>query len=65
MTVSFGGRGKRRMNRVMYVFGFECPDYNNLAQEVEGGVKQKREVSILDRETARLVKSKKRCLKGK
>jgi hypothetical protein len=53
------------MDRVMDVFGFECPDYNNLAQEVEGGVKQKREVSILDRETARLVKSKKRCLKGK
>jgi hypothetical protein len=47
------------MDRVMDVFGFECPDYNNLAQEVEGGVKQKREVSILEREVTRLVKSKK------
>jgi hypothetical protein len=27
MTLAFGGRGKRRLNRVFYVIGFIYPDY--------------------------------------
>ena len=27
MTVAFGGRGKKRLNRVFYVIGFAYPDY--------------------------------------
>jgi hypothetical protein len=27
MTTAFGGRGKKRLNRVVYVIGFIYPDY--------------------------------------
>jgi hypothetical protein len=48
MTVAFGTRPKRRLNRVMDALNFEFPDYDRL-DERAGGAKQKRVVSILSR----------------
>jgi hypothetical protein len=45
MTASFGGQGKRRLNRVMDVLKFEYPDYPKVSEEVAAGVKRKRTVS--------------------
>ena len=33
MTLAFGGRGKRRLNRVFDVIGFVCPDYCYLSRK--------------------------------
>ena len=55
MTVAFGTRPKRRLNRVMDALNFEYPDYNRL-DEGAGGGKRKRVVSILGRQVARSVK---------
>jgi hypothetical protein len=33
MTVAFGTREKRRLNRVMDALGFEYPDYERLDEE--------------------------------
>jgi hypothetical protein len=43
MTVAFGARGKRRLNRVFYVIGFVYPDYSFRARR-QGG---KRKVATL------------------
>jgi hypothetical protein len=55
MTVAFGTRPKRRLNRVMDAQKFEYPDYERLDKGVKG-VKRKRIVSILSRQAARMVK---------
>jgi hypothetical protein len=55
MTVAFGTRPKRRLNRVMDRLDFEYPDYERLDKGAEG-MKRKRIVSILNRQAARLVK---------
>jgi hypothetical protein len=47
----------------MDTLDFEYPDYNNLAQEAEAGVKRNRKVSILEREAIRMVKEKKVSMK--
>jgi hypothetical protein len=62
MTVAFGTRPKRRLNRVMDVLNFEYPDYERLDKGAEGA-KRKRVVSILSRETARSVKADEKALK--
>ena len=49
MTVAFGTRPKRRLNRVMDALNFEYPDYERLDKGAEG-VKRKRIVSILSRQ---------------
>jgi hypothetical protein len=55
MTVAFGTRPKRRLNRVMDAIDFEYPDYERFDNGVEG-LKRKRIVNILNRQAARLVK---------
>jgi hypothetical protein len=55
MTVAFGTRPKRRLNRVMDALNFEYPDCEKLDKGVEG-VKRKRVASILNRQAAWLVK---------
>jgi hypothetical protein len=55
MTVAFGTRPKRRLNRIMDALNFEYPDYEKLDKDTEG-VKRKRIVSILNRQYARMVK---------
>jgi hypothetical protein len=55
MTVAFGTRPKRRLNRVMDVLNFEYPDYDHLDRGAEGQ-KRKRVASALDKEAAKLVK---------
>jgi hypothetical protein len=55
MTAAFGTRPKRRLNRVMDTLDFEYPDYERFDKGAEG-LKRKRIVSILNRQTARLVK---------
>jgi hypothetical protein len=62
MTVAFGTREKRRLNRVMDALGFEYPDYEGLDEEA-GGVKKKRVVSIMKRQEIRSIdKDKKKKL---
>jgi hypothetical protein len=55
MTVAFGTRPKQRLNRVMDALNFEYPDYERLSKGVEGP-KRKIVVSVLSRQTARMVK---------
>jgi hypothetical protein len=55
MIVAFGTRSKRRLNRVLDALNFEYPDYERLDRGAEGQ-KRKRVVSVLNRETAKLVK---------
>jgi hypothetical protein len=55
MTVAFGTRPKRRLNRVMDALNFEYPYYERLNKGAKGQ-KRKRIVSILGREAARMVK---------
>jgi hypothetical protein len=62
MTAAFGTRPKRRLNRVMDALNFEYPDYERL-DEGAGGVKRKRIVSILNRQTIRSVKEYQKTLK--
>jgi hypothetical protein len=45
MTVAFGARLKRRLNRVMDALNFEYPDYERLNKGAEGK-KRKRIVSV-------------------
>jgi hypothetical protein len=61
MTVAFGTRPKRRLNRVMDALIFEYPDYERLNKGVEGA-KRKRVVSILSRQAARMVKEDEKTL---
>jgi hypothetical protein len=62
MTAAFGTRPKRRLNRVMYALNFDYPDYERLNRGAEGQ-KRKRVASVLDRETAKLVKKDEEILK--
>jgi hypothetical protein len=62
MTVAFGTRPKRRLNRVMDALNFEYPDYERL-HEGAGGAKRKTVVDILSREAARSMKVDKKALK--
>jgi hypothetical protein len=41
MTVIFGYRGKRRLNRVMDALKFEYPKYPKVLEETTAGVKKK------------------------
>jgi hypothetical protein len=41
MTVVFGTRPKRRLNRVMDALNFDCPDYERLDRGAEGQKKKK------------------------
>jgi hypothetical protein len=43
-------RGKRRSNHVFATFGFEYPDYLNLAKNDEARIKRKHKVNILEKE---------------
>jgi hypothetical protein len=62
MTVAFGTRPKRRLNRVLNALNFEYPDYERLDRGAEGQ-KRKRVVSVLNREAAKLVKIDEEILK--
>jgi hypothetical protein len=62
MTIAFGTRPKRRLNRVMDTLNFEYPDYKRL-DEGAGGAKRKRVISILNRQAIRLVKEDQKALK--
>jgi hypothetical protein len=55
MTAAFGTWPKQRLNRVMDALKFEYPDYEKF-DKGGGGVKRKRVVSILSRQTAKMVK---------
>jgi hypothetical protein len=61
-TVAFGTHPKRRLNRVMDALNFDYPDYERLERGAEGQ-KRKRVASVLDRETAKLVKKDEEILK--
>ena len=58
MIAAFGTRPKRRLNQVMDALNFEYPDYEQLSKGAEG-TKRKRVVSVLSRQTARMVKEDK------
>jgi hypothetical protein len=62
MTVAFGARPKRRLNRVMDALNFEYPDYERLSKGAEGQ-KRKRVVSVVGRQVARMVKEDEENLK--
>jgi hypothetical protein len=62
MTAAFGTRPKQRLNRVMDALNFEYPDYEKLDKGAEG-VKRKRNVSILNRQAARMVKEDEKASK--
>jgi hypothetical protein len=62
MTAAFGTRPKRRLNQVMDALNFDYPDYERLDRGAEGQ-KRKRVASVLDRETAKLVKKDEEILK--
>jgi hypothetical protein len=64
MTVAFGTRQKRRLNRVMDALKFEYPDYERLNKGAEGA-KRKRIVSVLTRQATRMVKEDEKILKKK
>jgi hypothetical protein len=62
MTVAFGTRPKRRLNRAMDALNFDYPDYEKLGKGAEG-VKRKSVVSILSRQAARMVKEDEKASK--
>jgi hypothetical protein len=62
MTVAFGTRPKRRLNRVMDAVYFEYPNYERLDRGAEGQ-KRKRVASVLNKEAANLVKDDEEKLK--
>jgi hypothetical protein len=62
MTAAFGTRPKLRLNWVMDALNFDYPDYERLDRGAEGQ-KRKRVASVLDRETAKLVKKDGEILK--
>jgi hypothetical protein len=62
MTAAFGTRPKRRLNRVMDALNFEYPDCERLSKGAEGS-KRKRVVSVMSRQTARMVKEDEKTLK--
>jgi hypothetical protein len=64
MTAAFGTRPKRRLNRVMDALKFEYLDYERLSKGVEGP-KQKRVVSVMQRQAARMIKEDENLAKKK
>jgi hypothetical protein len=62
LTAAFDARPKRRLNRVMDALNFEYPDYEHLNKVAEGQ-KRKRVVSVVGRQTARMVKEDEENLK--
>jgi hypothetical protein len=62
MNAAFGARPKRRLNRVMDALNFEYPNYERLNKGTEGH-KRKRVVSVVGRQTARMVKEDEENLK--
>jgi hypothetical protein len=64
MTVAFGTRPKRRLNRVMDALKFEYPDYERLSKGVEGP-KRKRVASVMKRQAARMIEEDEKALKKK
>jgi hypothetical protein len=62
MTAAFGTRPKRRLNRVMDALNFEYPDYERLNKGAKGQ-KRKGIVSVLSRQTARMVKEDEEAIK--
>jgi hypothetical protein len=62
LTVAFGARPKRRLNRVMDALNFEYPDYERLNKGAKGQ-KRKRIVSVMGRQSARMVKEDEEILK--
>jgi hypothetical protein len=62
MTAAFDTRPKRRLNRVMDALNFEYPDYERLNKGAKGK-KRKKIVSVLSRQTARMVKEDEEALK--
>jgi hypothetical protein len=58
MTVAFGTRPKRRLNRVLDALNFDYPDYEQLGGDAEGP-KRKRIASALDKESTKLAKKEK------
>jgi hypothetical protein len=64
MTVAFGTRPKRRLNRVMDALKFEYPDYERLSKGAEGP-KRKRVVSVMKRQAARMIEEDEKALKKK
>jgi hypothetical protein len=64
MTAAFGTRPKRRLNRVMDALNFEYPDFERLSKGAEGS-KQKRVVSVMNRQAARMIKEDENILKKK
>jgi hypothetical protein len=61
MTVAFGTRPKRRLNRVMDALNFEYLNYEWLSKGAKGP-KRKRVVSVLSRQAARMVKEDEEAL---
>jgi hypothetical protein len=64
MTAAFGTRPKRRLNRVMDALKFEYLDYERLSKGAEGP-KQKRLVSVMKRQAARMIKEDEKASKKK
>jgi hypothetical protein len=64
MTAAFGTRSKRRLNRVIDALKFEYPDYERLSKGAEGP-KQKRVVSVMQRQAARMIKEDENLAKKK
>lgn len=60
MTTAFGGRGKRRLNRIIDALKFEYPDYPKISKEADTSVKKKKNVSILKIQATRSVNEKKK-----
>jgi hypothetical protein len=58
MTVAFGTRPKRRLNRVMDALGFEYPDYERIDKGAEGQ-KRKRVADVLNKDDEEQPKKKK------
>jgi hypothetical protein len=64
MTVAFGTRPKRRLNRVLDAIGFEYPDYERLDKGAEGQ-KRKRVAGALIKDNEDQSKKKKEKLESK
>jgi hypothetical protein len=64
MTTAFGTRPKRRLNQVMDALKFEYPDYERLSKGAKGP-KQKRVVSVMKRQAARMIEKDEKASKKK
>jgi hypothetical protein len=64
MTMAFGTRPKRRLNRVMDALKFEYPDYERLSKGAEGP-KRKRVVNVMKRQAARMIEEDEKASKKK